>query len=379
MEKISALYSQYVIDGIPQDLSPGEMLDECLVSKNWREPVQTAETLLDETTDPQPRSDSFDSWKIRDYLALTAHAPERELPVHFSAPYTKILLERALLDALWQEGHFRLGDLSVKADWTWNIEQIGNIAAFYASAQAASEYLGSLSLKLSAYHFEEGEECRLALSTSVFGDEYEEEDFPVEMPYRTVHPTFLPVRKHSFALVDDPDSWLVYIPVDNGEFRLGGSLLSDLLKQGNDVAPDPTDPDYFIDCYEVLREMVEDNVVIAGATVSDGGLLTTLKKMAMAAGDKVGARINLSELMAANREQDIVRILFAEVPGVIIQIRDEDYDYLDAEFTLQDVIFYPLGHPVHGKGEIKVDASGKTGIQSILESIIRSQSSEGED
>ena len=379
MEKISALYSQYVIDGIPQDLSPGEMLDECLVSKNWREPVQTAETLLDETTDPQPRSDSFDSWKIRDYLALTAHAPERELPVHFSAPYTKILLERALLDALWQEGHFRLGDLSVKADWTWNMEQIGNIAAFYASAQAASEYLGSLSLKLSAYHFEEGEECRLALSTSIFGDEYEEEDFPVEMPYRTVHPTFLPVRKHSFALVDDPDSWLVYIPVDNGEFRLGGSLLSDLLKQGNDVAPDPTDPDYFIDCYEVLREMVEDNVVIAGATVSDGGLLTTLKKMAMAAGDKVGARINLSELMAANREQDIVRILFAEVPGVIIQIRDEDYDYLDAEFTLQDVIFYPLGHPVHGKGEIKVDASGKTGIQSILESIIRSQSSEGED
>ena len=145
------------------------------------------------------------------------------------------------------------------------------------------------------------------------------------------------------------------------------------------MAPDPTDPDYFIDCYEVLREMVEDNVVIAGATVSDGGLLTTLKKMAVAAGDKVGARINLSELMAANREQDIVRILFAEVPGVIIQIRDEDYDYLDAEFTLQDVIFYPLGHPVHGKGEIKVDASGKTGIQSILESIIRSQSSEGED
>ncbi|MBR1576023.1 MAG: hypothetical protein IJ654_06195 [Bacteroidales bacterium] len=379
MEKISALYSQYVIDGIPQDLSPGEMLDGCLAHKNWRETPQSMETLLDETTDPQPRSDNFDSWKIRDYLSLTADASGRGLPVHFAAPYTKILLERALLDALWQEGHFRLGDLGVKADWVWDMGQLGNIAAFYASAQAASEYLGNLSLKLSSYGFSEGGSCRLTLSTSVFGDEYEEEEFPVEMPYRTAHPTFLPVRKHSFALVDDPDSWLVYIPVDNCEFRLGGSLLSDLLKQGNDVAPDPTDPDYFIDCYEVLREMVEDNVVIAGATVSDGGLLTTLKRMAAAAGDKVGARIALSELMAASREQDIVRILFAEAPGVIIQIRDDDYDYLDAEFTLQDVVFYPLGHPVHGKGEIKVDASGKTGIQSILESIIRSQSSEGED
>ena len=107
--------------------------------------------------------------------------------------------------------------------------------------------------------------------------------------------------------------------------------------------------------------------------------MTTLKQMASAAGDKVGARINLSELMSANREQDIVRLLFAEVPGAVIQIRDEDYDYLDAEFTLQDVVFFPLGHPTHGRCEIKVDASGKSGIQSILESIIRSQSSEGED
>ena len=379
MEKISALYAQYVIDGIPQELSPGEMLDDCLVSKDWRETPPPAETLLDETTDPQPRNDSFDSWKIRDYLSLTESAPARELPVLFSAPYPKILIERALIDAIWQEGHFRLGDLTLKADWVWDLERIGNTAAFYASAQAASEYLGNLSLKLSSYGFSLGETCSLHLSTTVFGNEYEDEEFQLEMPYRTAHPTFLPVRKHSSAFVDDPDSWLIFVPMDNCEFRLGGSLLSDCLQQGNDVAPDPSDPDYFIDCYEVLREMVEDNVVIAGATVGDGGLLTTLKKMAAATGGKVGARIDLSDLMAASRERDIVRILFAEVPGVIIQIRDEDYDYLDAEFMLQDVVFYPLGHPVHGKGEIKVDASGRSGIQNILESIIRSQSSEGED
>ena len=74
MEKISALYSQYVIDGIPQDLSPGEMLDECLVSKDWRDDPATTEKILDETMDPQPRNGSFDSWKIRDYLALTEQA-----------------------------------------------------------------------------------------------------------------------------------------------------------------------------------------------------------------------------------------------------------------------------------------------------------------
>lgn len=379
MEKITALYSQYVIDGISQDLSPGEMLDECLVSKDWRDSPVVSEILLDETTDPKPRSDSFDSWRIRDYLSLTETAPKRSLPVLFAAPYTKILIERALIDALWQDGHFRLGDLTLKADWTWDMDRIGNTAAFYASAQAASDHLASLSLKLSSYNFTPGDSCNLKLSTAIFGEEYEDDDFPVEVPYRTVHPALLPVKRHPAAIVDDPDSWLIYVPMDTCEFRLGGSLLSELLQQGNDVAPDPSDPDYFIDCFEVLREMVEDNVIIAGSTVGEGGLLTTLKQMSSAAGGKVGARISLAELMTANREQDIVRILFAEVPGAIIQIRDDDYDYLDAEFMLQDVVFYPLGHPVHGREGIKVDASGKSGIQSILESIIRSQSSEGED
>ena len=355
------------------------MLDECLAHKDWRDTPSPAGTLLDETVDPQPRSDSFDSWKVRDYLALTEKAGERGLPVLFAAPYTKILIARALIDALWQDGHFRLGDLSIRAEWTWDMEHIGSAAAFFASAQAASEYLGSLSLKLSAYGFAAGSPCALKLSTSVFGDAFDDEEFPVELPYRTSHPALLPVRRPTLAFVDDPDSWLIYVPMEGCEFRLGGSLLSELLQQGGDVAPEPSDPDYFIDCYEVLREMVEDNVIIAGATVGDGGLLTALRRMAAATGDRVGARINLSELMTATREQDIVRLLFAEVPGVVIQIRDEDYDYLDAEFMLQDVVFYPLGHPVHGKGEIKVDATGKSGIQSILESIIRSQSSEGED
>ena len=379
MEKMSALYSRYVIDGVPQELSPGEMLDECLAVRDWRDTPAPAGTLLDETVDPQPRSDSFDSWKVRDYLALTERAGERGLPVLFAAPYTKIFLERALIDALWQDGHFRLGDLIVRAEWTWDMQQIGFAAAFYASAQALSEYLSSLSLKLSAYGWAPGNPCALRLSTSVFGDEYDEEEFPVELPFRTAHPALLPVRRPTLAFVDDPDSWIIYVPMEGCEYRLGGSLLSELLQQGGDVAPDPSDPDYFIDCYEVLREMVEDNVIIAGATVGDGGLLTALRRMAAATGERVGARINLSELMSATRESDIVRLLFAEVPGVVVQIRDEDYDYLDAEFMLQDVVFYPLGHPVHGKGEIKVDASGKSGIQSILESIIRSQSSEGED
>ena len=72
----------------------------------------------------------------------------------------------------------------------------------------------------------------------------------------------------------------------------------------------------------------------------------------------------------------MVRLLFSEVPGAIIQVRDADFDYIDAEFILQDVAYFPLGHP-SADGELHLASSAKTGIQTILESLM--QNAEGED
>ncbi len=59
----------------------------------------------------------------------------------------------------------------------------------------------------------------------------------------------------------------------------------------------------------------------------------------------VGADIDISGIMSAYGEDKKLRILFSEVPGAIIQIKDSDYDYVDAEFLLQDIAYYPIGHP----------------------------------
>ena len=45
--------------------------------------------------------------------------------------------------------------------------------------------------------------------------------------------------------------------------------------------------------------------------------------------------------------------------------------------TIATVAFFPLGHPVPGSPEVRVKASAKTGIQTILESLMRN--AEGED
>ena len=385
-EKVSALYSEYIIDGVPQELTPARILDAIMVEDGSRPsiPEGVPEPVVDETVDPAPKPCDTDPACIDEYLKRIRAIKSCVFPVAFPETYTKSRIACALIDAIWRKGHFRLGDLALRLDWTWNPQRIGDMAAFYASVSSAADYVDSLGLRLSGYSYavKEGESDVTAVpSLAVQRQETDpsvpdDPDFFTELPFRTEHPKLRVQNFHPSKFLPDAASWLIYVPFENCEYRLGASLLAQALGSSGAVAPQLVDPDYFIDCYEVVRELVEDGIVLSGVTVGRGGLITALKRMA---GPKVGASVELAGLMRATGEKDIVRLLFAEVPGVLFQIADIDYDYVDAELLLQDIAFYPLGHPVPGESGINVTSSDTSGIQTILESLIRSQSSEGED
>ena len=365
-EKSAALYSEYIIDGIPQTLTPARMLESVCACK--KESAGEFEPIVDETVDPVFKALEFDSSLVGDYLRKTASAKERRsFPAAFSPSLTKCAVAKALIDAIWRKGHFCLDDLALSAKWKWDMDKIGSMASFYASVEAAAEYIDSLGLGLASYDVERSRGNRVEFSVLLD---------PEKLPYSSEEPVLGGGRAIPDALCSDKDSWIIYIPFESCEPRLGGSVLAEQMKASGGIPLDIGDADYFMDCYEVVREIVEDRVAISGTTVCPGGLLTALKKMT---GLRTGARIDLSGLISATGEKDIVRLLFAETPGAIIQIRDIDYDYVEAELLLQDVVFYPLGHPKSGNSDIEIAASDKTGLQTILESLINSQSSEGED
>ena len=385
-EKTSALFSEYVIDGVPQELTPARILEACLAEDAAGVPVpdENFDPIVDETVDPAPKPCATDPSRIGEYLRLVRGIKARVFPFAFPETYTKCRIACALIDAIWRRGHFRLGDLAVRLDWTWTPQRIGDMAAFYASVSSAADYVDSLGLRLSGYSYTEaGPGCGVSAVPSLAtvrpedDDDYEDEpDFFKELPFRTGHPHLRAQNLHPSKLLPDASSWLIYVPFEDCDYRLGASLLAQALGSSGALAPQIVDPDYFIDCYEVVRELVEDGVVLSGVTVGQGGLISALKRMT---GPKAGASIELADLMRAKGEKDIVRLLFSEVPGVLFQIADIDYDYVDAELLLQDIAFYPLGHPVPGRPGVDVLSSDKPGIQTILESLLRSQSSEGED
>lgn len=383
-EKTSALHSKYIIDGVSRRLTPAEMLDDCIASAEVKPNTESGEfePIVDESTDPSPSIKKFLNQNVQGYLATVASLLDepRPFPAAYADPYTRGRIAKALLDAVWLNGHFKLGDLTIAAKWRWNCKPLGNMAAFYSSAEATADYINNLGICLSGYSFtESGRVCQTSFKVGACekAESPDEDDIflPEDAPFGSEHPVLGRRRAVPDKLAADPDSWIIYVPFDTCDFRLGGSLLCDALGQNGDNFPEIGDADYFIDCYEVIREFIEDRIAVSAATVCDGGLLTALKLMC--SGD-VGADIDISGIMSAYGEDKKLRILFSEVPGAIIQIKDSDYDYVDAEFLLQDIAYYPIGHPVTGTGEVNVKAGG-SGIANILQSLLGSQTSEGED
>lgn len=337
------LDSRFVIDGVSKEFTPSQIL-------GGDPPCEDSPVVYDETIDPEPGSPEVSPAKLKEYLALLSSA-ERTFPLPFASDFTAAKLASALIDSIWRQGNVRLEDMPVTLKWTWNTDKLGNASAFYNSVEAVADYAQGLGLSLRRHSCQEGPA-----------------DLKIATPF-TGAPVLLPAK-----LQNDPQSWIIYIPFETSEYKLGASLLCQQLGCGAGIAPQMSDPDYFLDCYELVREMVEDGVALSGCTVGDGGLLYAVQKMCS---DHVGAQLDLSDILKAGEKRELVRVCFAEVPGVLIQVRNYDFDYIDAECLLQDIAFYPLGHPVPGSSDIRVKASSKSGIQQILESLI--QNAEGED
>lgn len=376
-EKESALYSHYIIDGFRCDATPAELLEECM---EFPDPEMSGNfaDIIDESTDPPVTSFGYDCTLNSHYAEQTTAAATSERPFRMLYPqhFTRLQIAKALLSRLWSEGHFRLGDLRIWAQWDWNTRPLGNMAAFYASAGTASDYLYGLGVRMTDYIFIESDGDS-NVKFFAWLPEYEEEeqsDLELTEPYESRHPWIDDRRRCARTIQDIEESRLVYIPFDTCQFKLGGSLLAQVQGHNGGASPQIQDPDYFIDCYEVIRELVEDGIILSGITVADGGIATAASQMC----GETGLEVDVSGLLASYQPSDSTKILFSEIPGVLVQISEENYDYFDSQLLLQDVAYYPIGRLVKDCRGIKFTEGADREVAGILASLL-AQASEGED
>ena len=186
-EKPDILNSHFIIDGAPMPLTPARMLAECSVDP-VPEPDGDLPTVADEHMDPAPGSCVLQEGELARYAALFPF--RRTLPLPFAGPFTAAKVAQALIDAIWMSGHFRLGDLTLRAEWRWNDKELGNLAALYSSIESACGYIDALGVKLSRYALLAGAPAVTFKATTVAEEDAvdEEDSLFRELPYRTANP-----------------------------------------------------------------------------------------------------------------------------------------------------------------------------------------------
>lgn len=372
-EKAFALNSNYVIDGVRQELTPAQILDALTEKAPGAEDRPLPEdVIVDESVDPDVRAPEPVADDASGYLAAVL-AASRKMPLSCMDSYTRCRVAVSLIDAMWNRGHFRIGDLLLDARWRWNEAPVGAMAAFYDSVNAAADYVDSLNLRFSRYRYVKTDGAARVDFKAVLSDDEPDDEAIAAEAARSDEAFMLHERVCPDRFAPDCRSWVIYIPFDSSDPCLGGSLLAQTLGLGG-AAPAIDDADYFLDCYEVVREFAEDGLLLSAATVGEGGLMAAAGRMSAGG---VGVELDISDLLRSAGETNPVKVLFSEIPGALIQIKDADFDYVDAELLLQDVVYFPLGHPDPSACRVTVSASAKSRIQTILESLM--QNAEGED
>ena len=248
----------------------------------------------------------------------------------------------ALTNIVWAPLAEGLDSLSLSANWMWPCRsQKGEDARLYEGVSALSDFCcdihvnvptGKDSLSLSQ-QYPNGEKI-IAPGTVIVSAGGEISDVK-----KTVSP----------VLVNDKNSSLYHIDFSFDEQHLGGSAFAQSLgKVGSDV-PTVKNPEYFVDCFNAIQELIKRGWIMAGHDISAGGLITTLLEMTFA-NENCGINVNLHDIAS----DDIVKMLFAENPGVVIQVSDEHKEELKKFLDDEGIGYAKIGYPTPNSRKIVV-------------------------
>ena len=250
----------------------------------------------------------------------------------------------SLTNIVWAPLADGMDSLSLSANWMWPCRsQKGEDARLYSAVKALSDFCcaihvnvptGKDSLSLTQ-QYPNGEKI-VSPGTVIVTSGGEVSD----------------VRKViSPVLVNDKNSSLYHIDFSFDEQKLGGSAFAQSLGKVGDDVPTVKNPEYFVDAFNAVQEMIKRGWIMAGHDISAGGLITTLLEMCFA-NKEGGIHVNLHDIAG----DDVVKMLMAENPGVVVQISDEHKQEFKDFMEEEGVSFAKIGYSAPGSRKIVVKA-----------------------
>ena len=344
--------AKFIIDGIEQESTLRELIEACNGPYGRKAEYccrqECSETIIDENLDPDLSPLKYDHDRNEEYLDMLITSGITGKPgINYSAE-ARQCIAKALTSALWgTPSPYMLDSMSLALEWNWDTEKVGGYASLYRSVAAAADYAFEIGVKIASCRITCGDNTT-RLSASCLYCKDEEEENPELCPVKTESDggaRYISGRRDFHEKIQE--ATVLYIPFDTPDTSLGGSALAAILGQSGESTPMMLDPDYFIDSYEVVKELKDDGIILAGREIGRGGLLCGLAKLAKTC--RTGMEVDILPLQNSLACNDATAILFNETPGVLVAISDEDYGYIDTQMILQDIAYYPVGFATTGE------------------------------
>ncbi len=241
-----------------------------------------------------------------------------------------LAIAEALTNIVWAPLTDGLDSVSLSANWMWPCKNPGEDARLYKAVEACSDFACSLGINIPtgkdslSMTQKYGDEKVFAPGTVIISAGAEVSD---------VKKTISPV------LVNDSRTAVYYIDFSFDKHKLGGSVLAQTLNKLGDEVPTVQDAEYFKAAFDSIQELIGKDLILAGHDISEGGMLTALLEMNFA-----NTQGGLSVKLDGIAESSLINILFAENPGVLIQVKEKRT--VEKLLEANGVGFARIGEPI---------------------------------
>jgi phosphoribosylformylglycinamidine synthase len=242
-------------------------------------------------------------------------------------------IAEALTNIIWAPIEGGIRGVSLSANWMWPCKQDGEDARLYAAVKAASDFALGIGVNIPT-----GKDSLSMTQKYPDGNVVYSPGTVIISAGGEVSD----IRKVLSPVVQaDPSSLMIYIDLSKSPFALGGSAFAQVINKLGTITPTVKDAAYFASVFNTIQLLINEQKVIAGHDISSGGMITTLLEMTFT-NPSVGLDIDLNSIL----EKDIIKLLFSENPGIILQVGAKDKEAVANVLRQKNIAFYLIGKPL---------------------------------
>ena len=247
---------------------------------------------------------ALDFKSLKGVATSIGHAPVMSLIDEKTG--SKIAILKALTNIVWAPLTKKLSGISLSANWMWPCKNSGEDTRLYNAVKAISDFAISLGINIPTgkdslsmtQKYPDGKSVQSpgTVIISAIGE------------VNNINSVISPNLKYKL------DTELIYIGTSKN-LSLAGSAFSQTQGNIGGELPELYNSDYIKMLFNSIQNLINKKKIFSGHDISSGGFITSILEMNFS-NKNYGMELDLKDF----KENDLIKILFNESPGIILQV-----------------------------------------------------------